>query len=98
MCCIMSILLFLGPRFGIVVWWLVDPSRWDRLFSTFIWPFLGFLFVPWTTLIYVAVGVGGVRGFDWIWIGLALVADLSSYGGAGYGNRERGAQYISRAS
>jgi len=97
MCCFMSILLFLGPRFGIIVWWLANPTRWDRLFSTFFWPLLGFFFVPWTTLMYVAVGLGGVHGFDWIWIGLAFVADLVSYGGSGYGNRERGTQYLSRA-
>jgi hypothetical protein len=30
---------------------------------------------------YVLVAPGGVTGFDWVWIGLALFADIASYGG-----------------
>lgn len=96
MCCFLTILLFLGPRAGILVWWLYNPDRWDRLFSSFIWPVIGFIFLPWTTLMYVVVGFGGVRGFEWLWIGLAVVSDLMMYSGGGYGNRARGQQYASR--
>jgi hypothetical protein len=28
-------------------------------------------------------------GFDWVWLGLALVADIASYSGGAYGNRNR---------
>ena len=35
------------------------------------------------------VGGAGVVGFDWLWLGLALIADIASYGGGAYGNRER---------
>jgi len=98
MCCFASILLFLGPRAGILVWWLLNPTRWERMFSSFFWPFLGFIFLPWTTLMYVGVGLGGLRGFDWIWMGLALVADFAQYAGSGYGNRTRGRQYAKRYS
>jgi hypothetical protein len=38
---------------------------------------------------YLIVGGGGIVGFDWVWLGLALVADLASYGGGAYGNRDR---------
>ena len=50
MCCLAASLLLLGPRFGILIWWLFDPARWSLAFDTFILPFLGFLFLPWTTL------------------------------------------------
>jgi hypothetical protein len=30
---------------------------------------------------YVLVSPGGILGFDWLWLGLMLVADLASYGG-----------------
>ena len=33
--------------------------------------------------------ITGVSGFDWVWLGLAVVADIASYGGGAYGNRER---------
>jgi hypothetical protein len=89
MCCFFTTLVFLGPRAAILIWWLVNPVRWQATFSSFIWPLLGFLFVPWTTLMYVLVAPGGVVGFDWIWLGLAVLADISMYAGGGYGNRSR---------
>ena len=87
MCCIFTTLMFLGPRAGILVWWLMDQVRWNFAFDSFIWAFLGFAFLPWTTLMYVSVFGGGITGFDWIWLGLGLLADISMYGGGGYGNR-----------
>lgn len=38
---------------------------------------------------YVAVGFNGIVGFDWIWMGLAVMSDISMYAGGGYGNRDR---------
>ena len=38
---------------------------------------------------YVLVAPGGVVGFDWIWLALAVVADISMYAGGAYGNHER---------
>ena len=89
MCCFFSVLLFLGPRAGILIWWLVAMERWEQAFDNFLIPFLGFLFVPWTTLMYVIVFPGGVTGFDWIWLGLGLLADIGMYAGGGYGNRNK---------
>ncbi len=87
--CLFLTLLFLGPRAAIVFWWLIEPARWSLAFDTFIFPLLGFLFLPWTTLMFVVVGIGGIDGFDWFWIGLAVFADLVSYGAGGYGGRGR---------
>jgi hypothetical protein len=89
MCCFFTTLLLLGPRAAILIWWLINPVRWQATFSSFIWPLLGFIFVPWTTLMYVLVAPGGVIGFDWVWIVLAVVADIGMYAGGGYGNRDR---------
>ena len=74
MCCIFLILSFLGPRAGILIWWLADQALWNATFDRFIWPALGFLFVPWTTLMYVIVAPSGLEGFDWVWLGIAFVA------------------------
>ncbi len=38
---------------------------------------------------YVIVAPGGIVGFDWFWLGLALVADIAMWTGGGYGNRNR---------
>jgi hypothetical protein len=79
--------VFLGPRLGIILWWLFDNDRWDRAFDSFILPFLGFIFLPWTTLAFVAVAPrGNVDGADWLWLALAFLLDLMTYG---YGRRSR---------
>jgi hypothetical protein len=89
MCCFFTALVFLGPRAGILVWWLINPGRWAATFSNFIWPLLGFIFVPWTTLMYVLVAPGGIVLFDWILLALAVVADIAMWAGGGIGNRDR---------
>jgi len=89
MCCFFTSLVLFGPRLAILVWWLVNQARWQLAFDSFIWPLLGFIFAPWTTIMYVLVFPGGVNGFDWIWLGLGVLADLGSYVGGGYGNRDR---------
>ena len=91
MCCFFLVLVFLGPRIGGVLWWLFQPARWQAAFNNWldgtlwwIWPVLGIIFLPWTTLMYVIVAPGGIASWDWLWLGLALVADIASYtSGAG---------------
>ena len=79
----------LGPRVAILVWWLLQPMRWSSTFNTFIWPLLGAIFLPFATMMYVLVFPNGITGLDWLWLGLALVADIAWYSGGGYGNRNR---------
>ena len=94
MCCFFTLLVFLGPRIAGVFWWIVQPTRWVgatgvSAFESWIWPVLGLIFLPWTTLMYVIVSPGGVEGLDFRWIGLAIFADVLTYGGGGYGNRDK---------
>jgi hypothetical protein len=87
MCCLFLILLLLGPRALIVIWWLAAPLTWSAAFASFLVPVVGFLFLPWTTLSYVLVAPGGIVGLDYLWVALAVLADLSSYGSGAYGRR-----------
>ena len=80
MCCLFAILVLIGPRAAILVWWLVDQLRWAAAFDTFIWPLLGFLFLPWTTLVWVLVFPGGIDGFDWLWLAIGLAIDIAVVG------------------
>lgn len=89
MCCVFTTMVLLGPRIGIIVWGLAQPARWELAFSTFVWPLLGFIFLPWTTLMYVAVAPNGVDGFDWFWMVLAVFTDIASYSGSAYGNKDK---------
>ena len=86
MCCIFTTILLLGPRIGILVWYIFTPLYVNSAFDSFIWGFLGWLFLPWTTLMYIAIYPGGIIGFDWILLGLGIFADMATYFG---GYRER---------
>jgi len=92
MCCFFTILLLLGPRVADIIWWIANPNRWVGAVGAFdsaIWPILGIIVLPWTTLMYVLVYPGGVTGLDWLWMILAVLADVATYSGGGYGNRDR---------
>ena len=56
-----------------------------RAFDSTIVPLLGFFLLPWTTLTYAAFwdwGAGRhVTGFEWFFVVLAFLADLSSHAG-----------------
>ena len=79
MCCFFSSLWLLGPRFAFLIYWLIPYGRLkiDAAFSTFFWPFLGLIFLPWTTLMYTMIFP--VAGFDWVWLGFSFLADISAY-------------------
>jgi hypothetical protein len=78
--CFIVLLALVAPRLGMVLLWLF--SHWfDGLFTTLLWPVLGFIFLPTTLLWYTAVQhwFGGEwAGFGPI-VGLviALMIDLS---------------------
>ncbi|MFV1970855.1 MAG: hypothetical protein ACC683_07640 [Acidimicrobiia bacterium] len=78
----------IGPRFAILVWWLIDPTRWQLAFSNFFIAFVGFILAPWTTIMYVLVFPGGVTGFDWIILGIGVLADVGSWTSGGRSGRQ----------
>ena len=87
MCCFITSLLLVGPRLGLLVWWIINPIYVTAAFDSWFWGFLGWLLLPWTTLMYIAIYPGGIIGFDWILLGLAIFADMATYFG-GYREKE----------
>jgi len=79
MCCFFSALFFLGPRFGFLVFWLFPYGQLkiSAALNGWFWPLLGLIFLPWTTLMYVLLFP--IVSLDWIWLGLALFADIAGY-------------------
>ena len=80
--CLLTILALAVPRLVIVLLWLF--SGWfSGIFTSWIWPVLGFLFLPTTLLWYSAVQhwFGGVWSFGPI-LGLivAVLIDVSPSG------------------
>lgn len=71
--------------------WIARPVMMDAAFGSFIIPCLGWIFLPFTTLMYVFLvqGAGRIQGLDWLWLFLAVVLDLASIGASAAANRDR---------
>ena len=80
MCCLALTAGFFGPRLALFIWW-VFGSKVDAAFSSWIWPLLGLIFLPWTTLAYVLAWgpVNDVSGLGWLVVALGLAADIATY-------------------
>jgi hypothetical protein len=76
--------LFAGvfPRLALLILWIARPERIDAAFSTFLWPLLGIIFLPFATLIYVLLYTPGrgLSGWDWFWVVLAALLDIGHWG------------------
>jgi hypothetical protein len=79
-------------RIALLMFWISRPVAWNATFSTAIVPCLGFLFLPFTTMVYAWLmqppGIGAIQGLDWLWLGLAFFSDVASIAGAAYANRQ----------
>lgn len=71
------------PRFAIVVV-VIFSDYIGRAYQAALWPFLGFLFMPLTTLAYAwAINSrGSVAGIHLVAVVLAVVIDLGLVGGS----------------
>ena len=80
MCCFALGVMGLGPRFGVLFIWIFG-SRVDNAFGSWIWPLLGLLFAPWTTLMYILAWgpISGVSGAGWILVGIGVALDVATY-------------------
>ena len=79
-CCLFLAAFGIGPRFALLLWW-VFGDRVSFAFDSWVWPLLGLLLAPWTTLFYLLTwsAVGGVSGLDWLFIGFGVLLDVASY-------------------
>jgi hypothetical protein len=80
MCCIVGLGAILGPRIALAFWWIFG-NKVDVAFSSWVWPLLGLIFLPWTTLFYVIgwSAIGGVNGGWWLLVAFGLVLDIGTY-------------------
>lgn len=87
MCCILVALAFFGPRLTLFLLWLFTDYL-GRAFDSFVLPFLGFLFLPWTTLAYAVAqnAFGGMHDLGLVLVIVGVIADIGVFGG---GSRAR---------
>jgi hypothetical protein len=92
MCCLALTAGFIGPRVALFIWW-VFGSKVDAAFSSWIWPLLGLIFLPWTTLAYVVAWgpLDGVSGLGWLVVAIGLAGDIATYSSRAAKSRYRAA-------
>jgi hypothetical protein len=80
MCCLFLLAAGIGPRIALGAWWIFG-DKVDAAFSTWVWPLLGLVFLPWTTLFYVIAWapIGGVSGAWWIFVAIGVALDIATY-------------------
>ena len=87
----MGCLIALFARVALLVVWLSTPLVSRAFHGDWLLPLLGIIFLPITTLAYVLVYYiyGGVTGWGWLWVILALLLDLGAHSSGAYANRNR---------
>lgn len=78
--CIAALVGLVAPRFVLVAMWLFS-DRLSLAFDRFVIGFLGFLLVPFTTLMYAIAYApnGRVQGFGWVLVAVGVWLDVGSY-------------------
>jgi len=81
------------PRFVLLVGWSNDQAGWGAVFSSPVWLLGGFLFFPWTTLVYGLTQANGLSILNWIFLGCALLIDLGTWGIGFFATKEQVSSY-----
>ena len=88
--CLFAIFAGFFPRIADIILWIPRPNLFMAPFGgNYFWPILGIIFLPLTTLFYVFLWSPGIglAGWDWLWIGLAVLMDVSNLAGNVRANR-----------
>src|SRR5215471_12188032 len=88
--CFVGCLAVFLPRLALVLVWLFS-NYLGEAYQTFLWPLLGFFFLPLTTLAYAWAwhyGNGSVNGLGLVIVVLAVLIDLGLLG-TGESSRRR---------
>ena len=83
--CLVGCLALAFPRLAVFLVWLLGGDYLARTFEHFIWPVLGFVFLPLTTLTFAfamnSLGASGqMTPLGWVLVALAAVIDLGLVG------------------
>ena len=90
MYCLVGCIALSAPRVAIVLV-VIFGDYIGRAYDTMVWPVLGFLLMPTTTLAYAwAINSrGSVEGLQLVVVVLAVLIDLGMIGGSARAGRER---------
>ena len=88
---VVGCLALAAPRFAIVLV-VVFSDYIGRAYETTLWPLLGFLFMPLTTLAYAWAinSTGSVAGVQLVVVVIAVLMDLGVIGGSAAQRKRKG--------
>jgi hypothetical protein len=86
--CLIPIIAIFFPRFVMIVI-AIFTSWFGAAFSSALWPLLGFIFMPYTTLAYMAAMLNNNHTVNGGWLALVVVAAIVDLGGQGGSARRR---------
>ena len=81
MVCLFALMAAFAPRIALFLLWIFTPlvnASFNSWIMPWLWPILGVIFLPFTTLMYVLV-VGPLRPtnfWGWLCVGLGFLIDL----------------------
>jgi hypothetical protein len=90
--CLFALVAGMFPRIGTVIFWLARPTMFSAAFNgSWLWPILGIIFLPFTTLMYVILWSPGVglSGWDIVWIVMAVFLDITHASSTAYQHRNQ---------
>ena len=80
--CLLVIFAYFFPR-AVMICIFFFTNWFSRAFNTVLWPLLGFLFMPYTTLAYMAATLQNQHNANGGWLALIILAALVDLGGQG---------------
>ena len=81
-CCLAVLILLLGPRLFLIGVWLM--TNWYKAFDSSVVAFLGFLFLPYTSLAWMFIyfnNGGQIQGGYVVLLILAVLFDIGVFSG-----------------
>ncbi|HEX4054965.1 MAG TPA: hypothetical protein VHX86_11930 [Tepidisphaeraceae bacterium] len=86
--CLLPIFAVFFPRIVMIA--IAIFTNWfSAAFNTILWPIIGFLLMPYTTLAYMAAMLRNHHSVNGGWLVLVIVAVLVDLGGQGGSTRRR---------
>ena len=89
--CVLVVIGLALPRVLMFFIWLLT-DWFGRGFETRVWPLLGFIFLPYTTLAYLAAMLNNNHALSGLWLVLfvlVILVDIGNWGGGRAASRRR---------
>jgi hypothetical protein len=88
--CLLVLIALFSARLALFLMWLFT-DRLSAAFDSTLAPLLGFVFLPWTTLMYALLWGShhSVTGYEWFLVAFAFLLDMGSWASGGWRGRQR---------